>query len=174
MTDETAAAKTEGSEQNAPQFGVLVQYVKDLSFENPNAPNSLAPKDPTAPEGRVATKAPKVDVNVDIQARQGGDTQYEVTLTLRIDARDADDKAMFLTELDYAGLFHVANVPEESLQLVLLVECPRMLFPFARQIIADATRNGGFMPVMLDPIDFAGLYRARMAQKQAEGAPTQH
>lgn len=152
----------EGAQQ-ATQFSVLAQYIKDLSFENPHAPGSLQSKDA---EGNPIK--PNIDVAVDIQARRGSDTQYEVTLSLRIDARDGENKALFVAELEYAGLFHISGIPEESIQLVLLVECPRMLFPFARQIMADVTRNGGFTPIMLDPMDFAGLYRARLEQQAKE------
>lgn len=160
--DAQAAGQAEG-QAPVTQFSVLAQYVKDLSFENPHAPQSLQSTDA---DGNPIK--PNIDVNVDIQARRGSDTQYEVTLSLRVDARDGEGKALFVAELEYAGLFHISGVPEESIQLVLLVECPRMLFPFARQIVADVTRNGGFTPIMLDPMDFAGLYRARIEQAAQE------
>ncbi len=163
MTDTDQAAAGAEGQQQATQFSVLAQYVKDLSFENPNAPLSLQNTDA---DGNPIK--PNVDVSVDIQARQGADTQYEVTLSLRVDARTEEGKTLFVAELEYGGLFRIAGIPKESIQLVLLVECPRMLFPFGRQIIADVTRNGGFTPIMLDPMDFAGLYRARMEQQAQE------
>ncbi|MGB0920332.1 MAG: protein-export chaperone SecB [Alphaproteobacteria bacterium] len=163
MSDQDQATEAATAEAGGTQFSVLAQYVKDLSFENPHAPQSLQGTDA---EGNPIK--PNIDVSVDIQARRGSETQYEVTLSLRVDARDSDGKALFVAELEYAGLFHITGVPDESIQLVLLVECPRLLFPFARQIVADVTRNGGFTPIMLDPMDFAGLYRARLEQAAKE------
>jgi len=142
--DEAAAA--------APQVGILTQYTKDLSFENPGAPATLQF------EGQ-----PRIEINVNVQAKRVGDDVYEVEL--KIDARALQDEATgFVVELLYAGLFGLRNIPEESLEPFLVVEAPRILFPFARRIIADATRDGGFPPLMLEPIDFGSLY---MAQQQA-------
>ncbi len=164
MTDtpETAAG-TEGQaagEQQNVEFAVISQYVRDLSFENPNAPQSFM-----TDQGK-----PQIDIKVDLNARRGSDTNFEVILKIRADARSEDGKtALFVAELEYAGLFHIKNVPNESLQPVLLIEAPRLLFPFARRILGDATRDGGFPPLQLDPIDFVALYRAR-AQAQAQQA----
>ncbi len=169
MTDtpETAPG-TEGQDAGAAQdgaqnveFAVISQYVRDLSFENPNAPQSFM-----TDQGK-----PNIDIKVDLNARRGSETNFEVVLKIRADARSEDNKtALFVAELEYAGLFHVKNVPNESLQPVLLIEAPRLLFPFARRILSDATRDGGFPPLQLDPIDFVALYRARVAaqQQQAE------
>ncbi|WP_439816383.1 protein-export chaperone SecB [Zavarzinia sp. CC-PAN008] len=143
---------------NAVQVGILAQYVRDLSFENPNAPQSLA-----------MSSAPRIEVAVDVQARRAGTDRFEVELKIQATAKN-DDRVAFVCELSYAGLFSLRNIPEESVQPFLLIECPRLIFPFARRIVADATRDGGFPPVMLDPIDFATLYRQRMAQAQAEAA----
>jgi preprotein translocase subunit SecB len=132
---------------------VLGQYIKDLSFENPGAPRSLRPSD----------KAPKLDVNVNVNARAQSQSEFEIELKLEAKATRADE-ALFIAEVSYAGLFQIRNVPQEHLHPLLLIECPRLLFPFARQIIADATRQGGFPPLMIDPVDFAALYRQRMAE----------
>lgn len=146
MTDQTEADAPQ------PSLSVLAQYVKDLSFENPGAPISL--------QARQQTPQLKIDVNVG--ARPVGASEFEVTLTM--EARAGDKEPLFVAEVIYAGLFRVANVPAEHLQPFVLIECPRMLFPFARQILADATRNGGYPPLMIDPIDFVALYRQNMAR----------
>ena len=136
---------------------ILGQYLKDLSFENPNAPTSLAPQ----------TKQPDINISVNVNARNLGTSDFEVEL--HIDAKAAaDGKTIFAGEILYAGVFRMENFPENLLHPAVLIECPRMLFPFARQILADATRNGGFPPLMLDPIDFASMYQKRM-QTQAAG-----
>ena len=150
----TAPAPTPGAQ---PSMRILGQYLKDLSFENPNAPTSLAPQ----------TKQPDINISVNVNARNLGTADFEVEL--HIDAKaSADGKVIFAGEILYAGVFRMENFPENLLHPAVLIECPRMLFPFARQILADATRNGGFPPLMLDPIDFAGMYQKRM-QTQAAG-----
>jgi preprotein translocase subunit SecB len=136
-----------------PGIHVLGQYVKDLSFENPNAPRSLRPSD----------KAPKLDVNVNVNAKPQSETDFEIDLKLEAKATRGEE-TLFIAEVSYAGLFQIRNVPQEHMHPLLLIECPRLLFPFARQIIADATRQGGFPPLMIDPVDFAALYRQRMAE----------
>lgn len=148
----------EAAAEALPQVSILAQYVKDLSFENPGAPQSL----------QQGAGQPKIEINVNVGVRQQGDNVYEVELKLSANATFENGKTAFITELLYGGLFGLQNVPEEHLQLFLVVEAPRQLFPFARRIFADATRDGGFPPLMLDPIDFAQLYFAR--QQQAEAA----
>jgi preprotein translocase subunit SecB len=147
-----------------PRLTVVSQYVKDLSFENPRAPRSLQ-----AGEAR-----PEIQIRVDVRAQQVEAEQYEVSLQLHAEAKSGAETA-FMVELTYAGLFGLLNIPPESLQPLLLIECPRLLFPFARRVVADATRDGGFPPLLIDPIDFATLYRRRQQQaqapRQAEGAP---
>lgn len=138
------------------QVGVIAQYVKDLSFENPNAPAVYQW------QGQ-----PKTDVQFNIGANNVGQDLHEVTLKIDIVAT-AEQGTAFQLELLYAGLFVLANVPDEQLQPFLLAEAPRLLFPFARKIIADATVEGGFPPLRLDPIDFGGLYMQGAAQRQAE------
>jgi preprotein translocase subunit SecB len=137
----------------APQLNALVQYIKDLSFENPNAPRSLGPQE----------KSPNIAIQVNVNARQLSETDYEVSLMLEGSAGEGAD-TLFKFELNYAGVFRVRNVPAEQTHPVVMIECPRLLFPFARQIVADAVRNGGFPPLYIDPIDFAGLYQQRMQQ----------
>ena len=143
-----------------PQIGVLVQYVKDLSFENPSAPRSLAP----------STQQPAINVQVNADASPVTDTDFEVALRIEGKA-ESQGMLLFNFELVFAGAFRIQNVPPETLQPIVLIECPRLLFPFAREIVATAVRNGGFAPLLLDPIDFVGLYRQRLAAGQA--APIQ-
>lgn len=136
---------------------VLAQYVKDLSFENPNAPQTLLPGQPQ----------PQVNIGVDVQVRPAADDIYEVSLQLRAEAKQGETVA-FLVELSYGGLFQIVGLPEEHLRPVLMIEGPRLLFPFARAIVADATREGGYPPLMLNPIDFADLYRRQMGIGESE------
>ncbi|WP_031550115.1 protein-export chaperone SecB [Parvularcula oceani] len=142
-------------DQNAPVMRVLNQYVKDLSFENPNAPQAVRPDLP----------APAVDVAVDVNARSLGQDQYEVELSCSANAT-RDGNTVFVVEVNYAGHFLIQNVPQEHLESVLLVNAPQLLFPFARQVVATATRDGGFMPLMLEPLDFAGMYQMQLAKRQ--------
>jgi len=153
---ENASAGSQDQQQQ-PGIHVLAQYLKDLSFENPGAPASLQPSD----------KTPKLNVNVNVNARPQSETAFEVELKLEGNAQRGDD-TLFIVEVSYAGIFQVRNLPKEHVQPMLLIECPRLLFPFARQIVADATRQGGFPPLMIDPVDFAALYRQRLAQMTAQ------
>ena len=143
--------------QARPSLSALGQYIKDLSFENPNAPNSLVPRE----------NGPNIAINVNVNAKQIADTDFEVELLLEGKAGDGVD-LMFRFELNYAGIFRVVNIPAENIQGVIMIECPRLLFPFARQIIADSVRNGGFPPLLIDPIDFTGLYQQKLSQMQGE------
>ncbi|MDO9126977.1 protein-export chaperone SecB [Parvibaculum sp.] len=146
----------------AAQLRVLTQYVKDLSFENPNAPQTLGP----------AEEQPTINVRVDVGVRRMSGTDFEVALKIGAEAT-VKDKTMFLVELDYAGLFRLTNVPEADLEAVLVIECPRQIFPFARRILADVTRDGGFPPLMIDPIDFVSLYNQRRQQLAQDVAGAQ-
>jgi preprotein translocase subunit SecB len=141
-----------------PQVGVIAQYVKDLSFENPNAPAVYQW------QGQ-----PQMDVQFNIGSQPVGPDLHEVVLKIDIAAK-ANEGTAFQMELVYGGLFALRNIPEDQLQAFLLAEAPRLLFPFARRIISDATIDGGFPPLLLDPIDFAGLYMQRAAQQQAEAS----
>ncbi len=135
----------------APRFSVLAQYVKDFSFENPNAPRSLAPQ-----------QGPNIGLQVNVNARQLGPTDYEVSLLLEGGAGEGAG-ALFKFELNYAGVFRVENIPADQIQPLVMIEGPRLLFPFARQIVADAVRGGGYPALYVDPIDFHGLYMQRVA-----------
>ena len=136
-----------GGGEAVPKISVRTQYIKDFSFENPAAPQSLSD----------TSGAPKIQVNVDVEAKPLGQDHYEVLL--RINANGTrEETTIFVVELVYAGLFALENFPKDRLKAMCLVECPRILFPFARRVIADATREGGFPPLLLDPIDFGRLY----------------
>ena len=155
-TQSATPAEEQPAPGAAPAIGVRAQYVKDLSFENPHAPASL-----------MGGEQPRIDVNVNVDAKPSGD-DFEVTLRIRADAR-IDERVAFVLELEYAGLFDLARIPEEHRYAVCLIEAPRLLFPFARQIAAEATRSGGFPPMYLDPIDFLALYQSHLSQARAAG-----
>jgi preprotein translocase subunit SecB len=158
ITPEAAEALANGADL-APQAGILAQYVKDLSFENPNAPTSLQM------QGQ-----PKIEINVNVNARAGGQDMFEVELKIDATARSQDDKLAFQVELLYAGLFRLTGAPQEAIEPFLIVEAPRILFPFARRVIADCVRDGGFPPLMLEPIDFGGLYLQQLEARGGAGA----
>ena len=142
-----------------PQFMVLAQYIKDFSFENPNAPRSLNP-----------AEQPQISVSINVNSTAMGDADTEVELRLEGKA-ETSGNVMFSFELVFAGLFRIQNVPQESVHPMLMIECPRLLFPFAREVIATLVRNGGFPPLLIDPVDFVGLYRQQLANQAA--APQQ-
>ncbi|MBT9372803.1 protein-export chaperone SecB [Rhizobium sp. CSW-27] len=144
------------NEMQSPSLTILAQYTKDLSFENPGAPRSLQARD----------KAPSININVNVNANPLSPTDFDVVLTLNAEAKD-DDKVVFAAELVYGGVFRITGFPQEHMLPVLFIECPRLLFPFARQIISDVTRNGGFPPLMIDPIDFGQMFAQRVAEEQA-------
>lgn len=152
-----AASAEPAKPQAQPAMRILGQYLKDLSFENPNAPQAL---------GQQATQ-PDINISVNVNAKNLAPTDFEVELHLDAKAT-VQGKVVFAAELIYAGAFRLENFPQNLLHAAVLIECPRMLFPFARQILADATRNGGFPPLMLDPIDFAGMYQKRIQQAAAK------
>jgi preprotein translocase subunit SecB len=147
-----------GNQINQPRLMIQTQYVQDLSFESPRGPLSLKP------DRQLQVQIRELQVQRELLAAD----QYRVTLDLQLQGLNGED-TVFVVELVYAGVFIVINVPENSLEPFLLIECPRLLFPFARRIIADATRDGGFPPVLLDPIDFVGLYRRRQLPAEPEG-----
>jgi preprotein translocase subunit SecB len=139
---------------NQPQLNVLTQYIKDLSFENPNAPHSFQ-----------NAQQPQINIQINVGAQPLSETDVEVTL--KIDGKaDVSGSVLFAFELVYAGVFRVQNVPQENMAPLLMIECPRILFPFAREIVANAVRNGGFPPLLLDPVDFVALFRQQMASQQ--------
>jgi preprotein translocase subunit SecB len=160
MAETTAANGIGGQAESGPQLNALAQYAKDVSFENPNAPRSLTPQD----------QPPQISIQVNVNAKQLADTDFEVDLSLEGNAKIGDE-VLFAFELTYSGVFRVRNIPPQELHPVIMIECPRLLFPFARQIVADCVRNGGFPPLYIDPIDFVGLYRQKAAEGQGEGMP---
>jgi len=147
------------AQQTVPALQCLAQYTKDLSFENPNAPRSLQPQQ----------QAPNISIQVNVNAKPLSPTDYEVELMIEGKAGEAPN-LIFAFELVYGGVFRLSNIPQENLHPVIMIECPRLLFPFGRQIIADAVRQGGFPPLFIDPIDFAGLYQQRAAEMAAQQA----
>ncbi|HYE47355.1 MAG TPA: protein-export chaperone SecB [Caulobacter sp.] len=156
MTD-TDAGAANGEDITTPGIRVLAQYTRDLSFENPRAPDSL----------RVTGEAPQIEIGVELNARGRGDGLFEVEMKLQVDAKRGGEPA-FNVELVYGGLFQLDGIPESELEPILMIEAPRFLFPFARRIVADLTTDGGFPPFMMEPIDFAGIYQQR--QQQSAGA----
>lgn len=146
-----------GAEMVQPMLRILAQYIKDASFENPNAPDSL----------RQDLGAPAISINIEIGRQMIDDNTVEVVLMLGAKA-ERDGKPVFLCELEYAGLFAFGNVAEEHIQPMILIECPRLLFPFARQIMAELTQNGGYPPILLEPPDFAAMFRDEMMRRAQE------
>ncbi len=144
----------------APQLEALAQYVKDLSFENPNAPRSLGPQE----------TPPNISIQVNVNAKPMMAGEYEIELILEGKAGEGEG-LLFNFELNFAGVFRLANIPENHVHQVLMIECPRLMFPFARSVLANAVRDGGFPPFLLQPIDFAQLYQARMNELGQQGAP---
>ena len=154
MTDIDAGdGAVQPTESGEPGIRILAQFIRDLSFENPRAPDAL----------RASQDQPQIDLNVEMNARGRDDGLFEVDLKLSASAKRPDGP-LFVVELLYGGVFGIAGVPPEELEPELLIECPRYLFPFARRIIAEVSSEGGFPPFLLDPIDFASVYAARKAQ----------
>ncbi|MBB4570406.1 protein-export chaperone SecB [Rhizobium leucaenae] len=150
------ANENSGNGAASPSLSILAQYTKDLSFENPGAPRSLQARE----------NAPDININVNVNANPLSESDFDVVLTLNAEAKDGE-RVLFHTELIYGGVFRITGFPQEHMLPLLFIECPRLLFPFARQIIADVTRNGGFPPLMIDPIDFAQMFTQRVAEEQA-------
>ena len=160
MADQETNGGGNGADMSMqPQVSILAQYVKDLSVENPSAPEVFSWQ-----------VQPNLDVQFNLNVQGAGEGVHEVTLKFDISAR-SDNGVHFVLDLSYAGLFGIRNVPEEALPPFLLIEAPRLLFPFARQVIADATANGGSPPLLLDPIDFASAYMAQVEAAQQQQQP---
>ena len=159
MADEDPINRGNGSDDpgDAPQVATIAQYIKDLSVESPSSPQAF--------QWQVQ---PQLEVQFNINVQKIGDEVHEVMLKIEAAAR-SDQGVHFLVDLSYAGLFGLRNLPEEAISPFLLIEAPRLLFPFARQIISDATLNTGFPPLLLDPIDFAGAYMAQLQAQEAQG-----
>jgi len=162
MATTNGGASPVGAEgEKPPQLNVLAQYVKDLSFENPNAPRSL----------QQQQQPPSINIQINVNAKPLAESEYEVEL--KIEGR-AETPGLFLFSFDllYAGVFRIVNVPQENIHAIIMIECPRLLFPFARETVANAVRNGGFPPLMIDPVDFVSLYRQKLAEIQPQPATT--
>lgn len=159
MTDTDAAPETNGADPTEPGIRILAQFIRDLSFENPRAPETLRTQ---------AAGQPQIDMGVEMNARGREDGLFEVDLKLQARAT-REDGPVFHVELLYGGVFQITGVSPADIEPVLLVECPRFLFPFARRVIADVTSDGGYPPFLLDPIDFAGVYAARKAGGEISG-----
>jgi preprotein translocase subunit SecB len=160
MVEEAGNEPIANGADTSPQIGLITQYVKDLSFENPNAPTVYQWQE-----------QPAIDVQFNIASDRLGDDVHEVVLKIEVKATTSQGAA-FAVELLYAGLFGIRNVSDEQAHPFLFAEAPRLLFPFARRVLADAVRDGGFAPLVLDPVDFHGLYMQQMeAQQQVQAAP---
>ncbi|APG48781.1 protein-export chaperone SecB [Phaeobacter porticola] len=154
---------TEGVQQPQVQMNILGQFIRDMSFENV-----------MAQKGVGADVQPDVSVQVALDAKKRSvENQYEVMTKLNIESKDKEGKTvLFVLELEYVGIFNIAGVPEDQLHPFLLIECPRMLFPFLRRIVSDVTRDGGFPPLNLDNIDFVAIYRNELARRQSDATGT--
>ncbi|MDU9006049.1 protein-export chaperone SecB [Sedimentitalea todarodis] len=159
MSDNGAAAANGGQQQPQVKMNILGQFIRDMSFENV-----------MAQKGATGEVKPDVSVQVNLDAKKRAvDHQYEVSIKLNVESKVKESgDPLFLLEIDYAGVFHIEGVPEEQLHPFLLIECPRMLFPFLRRIVSDVTRDGGYPPLNLENIDFVQLYRAEIARRQKE------
>ncbi|MBI1385988.1 MAG: protein-export chaperone SecB [Rhizobiales bacterium] len=161
MADQNTGAGLPGSADASadtrPQIGVLAQYIRDLSFENPGAPKSL----------QTTSEQPKMRVEVNVNARPIEKNIFESQLQV-IASAQMQAGTLYHLEFIYAGAFQLANIPDDALRPVLLIQCPALLFPFARRLAADLTREGGFPPLLIDPIDFTSLYQRNLAKAAAQ------
>lgn len=161
MSDQPTETETAGAEAQSgtlPPLSVGGQYIKDLSFEAPNTPMVFA---------QLQKQQPDIAVNVDVNARALQNNIYEVVLNIKAECKVGEMTA-FIAELSYGGIFTI-NVPREHLEPLLLIECPRLIFPFARAILADATRDGGFPPLLLNMVDFVAMYQNQLKERQTAG-----
>jgi preprotein translocase subunit SecB len=155
MTGNGGQAQNPPGQESAPQLNVLGQYIKDFSFENPNAPRSLQPTE----------NPPAINIQINVNAAPLSPTDFEIVLKLEGKA-ESQGSVLFAFDLTFAGMFRIQNVPQEHIPPLLMIECPRLLFPFAREIVATSVRNGGFPPLLLDPVDFVALYQQKLQQQQ--------
>lgn len=159
MSNEAAPTPEAAAAKPAPQLNIKAQLTRNLSFKNPGAL-------------RKFDQTPTIAVNINVDAAKAQDSANEFMVGLKIQATaTSGEEQVYALALDYAGLFSIANVDAKMLEPVLLVECPRLLFPFARRIIADVTRDGGYQPMMLDPVDFVALYRRELERRQQAQKP---
>ncbi len=162
MTDsESPDAQPEADPQTPPQIAILAHFVRDLSFENV-----------AAIEGVPAEGTPKITVQVNLDGQNIGEDRYQVNMKINSKAT-AGETTRFLVELEYTGIFSINNAPETHIHPLMFIECPRLLLPFARRVVADVTRDGGYPPLMLDNVDFASLYRQKLEQLRQQQQPEQ-
>lgn len=141
-------------DQNLPHIAVNAQYIKDFSFENPGAPNTLSGMD----------KSPQIDLSLDLNVKKMPEEDYyEVEISINAKAI-TEKETLFIVDLKYAGVFNLINIPGDQMEMLLAVHCPAIIFPYARKIIADVTQDGGFQPLMIDPVDFGVLYNKKMME----------
>jgi preprotein translocase subunit SecB len=148
MAAEPNGVATPGPAEKPASFKILAQYVKDMSFENPNAPAIF----------QAVGQRPKLKIDANVAARKVGDNVFESALKFEATANAPDERVLYHLEIDYAGLFQMDGIPEQAIQPMLLINCPTLIYPFLRRIVADVTREGGYPPLLLDPIDFHALY----------------
>jgi len=160
MAEETNGAAPAAPAAPQPRLQILTQYVRDMSFENIAAQKGLA-----------SDAKPDVRVQVNIDAQQRAADHYEVALKVKVDSK-IGEAPVFILELDYAGIFVIQNVPQEQMHPLLMIECPRLIFPYVRRIVSDLTRDGGYPPMNLEQVDFLSLYRSELARR-AEKTPAQ-
>ena len=163
MSDETTNAGAEPADADAnvdpnqpPNLGIVAHYIRDLSFEN------VAAQEGSQPQGQ-----PEINVSVNLDAAGGPEDRYQVSMKVNATAK-AGEHTRFLVELDYIGIFHITNVKKEHVHPMLFIECPRQLLPYARRVVSDVTRDGGYPPLMLDNVDFAALYRKKLEEIRAQ------
>jgi preprotein translocase subunit SecB len=157
MTDETTGGAAAPQAAPTPSMNLVGQYIRDLSFENPGAPNSIM----------AGSGNPAFNVSISVGVKKQADTMFAVELTLNAKANRAET-TLFNVELVYGGVFRLQNVPEAQLSALLMIECPRLIFPFARQVLASVTQQGGFPPLMMEPVDFAAIYRQNLQKLAAQ------
>lgn len=153
MTEESTEQQAAG--ENAPVFRMQKMYVKDLSFENPNAPAVYTEQN----------QSPNIEVKLEVRKKQLDEVNWEVSLVINAALKTTEGKTVFIIELEHAGLFFLKNIPADYLEGVVAVECPTLLFPFTRQIMSQMAVDGGFMPFLMDAVNFAGLFKSAQAQK---------
>ena len=161
MSDDSAAGANANPQQAAPSFNLIGQYIRDMSFENPGAPGSVM----------LGGGSPQFNVGINVGVKKQADDVYAVEITLNAKA-EREKNVLFNVELIYGGVFRIKNVPENQLAPLLLVECPRLIFPFARQVLASTVQQGGFPPLMMEPVDFNAIYLQNLKQLQAQQQAT--
>ena len=155
-------ADDDSAQNDAPSMNLIGQYIRDLSFESPGAPASIM----------LGTGNPAFSVSINVGVKKQSDEIYAVEITLSAKA-DRDNAVLFAVELVYGGVFRLKNVPEAQLSQLLMIECPRLIFPFERQVLASTTQQGGFPPLMMEPVDFAAIYRQNLAKLAAQQGAAQ-